>query len=387
MSREDESGQEATQQPGERRLRQARTRGQIPRSRELVVACQMLLVGLSLPWLVSIVSEATASMGIAAFAFDHADATDESRMLLRLAAVGQALVGAVAPLFCVITGAGVLGSVAVGGFLFSVDIVRPRAERLSPGRGLRRLLSRQGLALLIKASLKTALLMLVLWWFLSHHLPTILTSAMTSPPPAVYTLRTLLTAAMVLLSLVIVVVAALDVPWQMYSHQQRMLVTHQQARETARDEEGGSLTRDRIRRLRTALGRRRMLQDVAQADLVITNPDHIAVALGYGPDIRSHQDSPVVLAKGADLLAEKIVQIARTAGKPLVCQPPLARALFHHVEVGQPIPEDLYTATARVMAYVYLLNSYRAGQRQRPPVMQDIFIPAAYRRRRGEVQE
>ena len=383
MAKEEESGQEPTEQPGERRLRQARERGQVPRSRELVIACQMLLVSVLLPLLITVVAQAAVRVAACAFTFDHVDATDESRMLARLAAMGESVVDVAMPLFFLVTVAGILGSVALGGFVFSLQVVRPRLERLSPGRGLGRLLSSQGLALSIRAALKTLLLLGVLVWLISRGLPAIVASAATDPWPAVLGLRTQLAAAVLFLTLAVCLVAALDVPWQLYTHHRRMLLTHQQVRERVREEEGAPTTRDRLRRIRRDIRRRSMIQDAARADFVLTNPGHIAVALAYNFETRSKYQSPVVMAKGADFLAEKIGEMARLAGKPVLCQPPLARALYYHVEVGQPVPEDLYAAMARVMAYVYLLNSYRAGLQPEPPVMQDVAVPDAWDRRRA----
>jgi flagellar biosynthetic protein FlhB len=158
-------------------------------------------------------------------------------------------------------------------------------------------------------------------------------------------------------------VALADGPLQIFRHHQKMMMTPQEAKQEYKEAEGDPHVKAKIRERQRAMSRGRMLQAVATADVVVTNPTHFAVALKYEDGAMS---APRVVAKGADLLAARIRELAEEAGVPLLESPPLARALYKHVEVDGEIPTALYSAVAQVLAWVYQLNQYVAGRGKRP---------------------
>ena len=314
------------------------------------------------------------------FGMGASDVSDSSYILGSLYIAGTTVLTFTLPLFVALTIAGIAGSLATGGMILSMKAARPKLERVSPVAGIKRLLSLNTLVELIKAILKTCVFSIILYFLLTMEFPLILSTGQQDIEPAIATLQVILSRAFLAFSIGFLVIGLLDTPWQIYRLKRQLMMTRQEAKEGLKEEEGSPDTKDRIRRVRKELLNRRMLQDVPKADVVITNPEHFAVALRYDYESRQKHNVPIVIARGADLLAEKIIEIARKSGRPVVCQPPLARAVYYHVDIDQPIPAGLYTAVARVMAYIYLLNRYRAGRQAEPPEIQDIPVPGQYQR-------
>jgi flagellar biosynthetic protein FlhB len=170
------------------------------------------------------------------------------------------------------------------------------------------------------------------------------------------------------------VIALADVPYQLWHHHKQLRMTRQELREEAKESEGRPEVKGRIRQLQREISRRRMLENVPKADVVITNPTHVAVALRYDPQ---RMQAPIIVAKGAELMAAKIREIAAAHQVPLLESPPLARAIYHHAEIDQPIPLGLYTAVAQVLAYVYQLKHIQASGQEAPPTPEPV-VPKEY---------
>jgi flagellar biosynthetic protein FlhB len=179
-----------------------------------------------------------------------------------------------------------------------------------------------------------------------------------------------------LLSCTMILITAIDVPFQIYEHQKNLKMTKQQIKDEFKDTEGKPEVKGRIRQLQREMAQRRMMLDVPKADVVITNPTHYAVALRYDAE---HDVAPVVLAKGADQLAFRIRELAQASGVELVSAPALARAVYHHTDIGDEIPNGLYMAVAQVLAYVFQMKQFRRRARARPS-MPDFPIPDELRR-------
>ena len=170
----------------------------------------------------------------------------------------------------------------------------------------------------------------------------------------------------------LILIAAIDVPFQLWDHKQKLMMTKQEVRDEFKDTEGKPEVKSRIRQLQYEMAQRRMLQEVPQADVVITNPTHFAVALKYDAD---KGGAPRLVAKGGDFLALKIREIAQEHRVELLESPALARAVFYSTELDQEIPAGLYLAVAQVLAYVYQLKQFRAGKGKRPGSLPDLPIP------------
>jgi flagellar biosynthetic protein FlhB len=369
---EEESGQERTLEPSQRRLDQARREGQLPRSRDL--AHLMVLGGAS--GLLFLFSTPLLNAGLSVvtrgLTFDARLATDSTRLGARLGELGAAALLAVLPVFGVMLVAALLAPLAVGGWNFAPEAARPKFERMSPLKGLARMFSPAALVELSKVMLLALLLGAVGAWYVAGHLETFAGLAHESLPAALSHFGWLFLVAFALLAATIAAIAAIDVPFQIMRHRKRLRMTPEEAKREHKETEGDPAIKARVRNAQRALARKRMMAAVPKADVVVTNPTHFAVALKY---IEGRHGAPVVVAKGIDAVAERIKELARENNVPQLEAPPLARALYKHVEIGAEIPAALYTAVAQVLAYVFQLKRYAQGIGPRPTEPRGIEVP------------
>ncbi len=368
-----ESDLEKTEPASPRRLEQAREEGNVPRSRELA-ACASLLAGGLLLWLMgSQLQGALSGMLRETLSFPR-ELAFEPRLLLEHGGqmVGRVL-WALLPFAAVLLLVVIAAPLLVGGWLFSVKSFSPRFDRLDPIAGIGRMFSTHALGELGKAILKAMLLGVVGTLIVMHEVDALVGLVVMPSGGAPAELGQLMFAAFAAMAGVLALVAAIDVPWQRWQYAKRLMMTREEVRQEHKEQEGNPEIKGRIRAQQREMARRRMMAEVPKADVVITNPTHYAVALRY---TESRDAAPVVVAKGADELAAKIRELAAEHDVPLLEAPPLARALYRHAETGQAIPEQLYTAVAQVLAWVFQL---RAGHRaERPAALEvpsDMDIP------------
>lgn len=341
---------ERTEEPSQRRLEQARERGQVAVSREIghvfVLSAGLALLVFLAPW-------TGARLGAAMRAlFALAPAGDPSALVLVHEAVGEVAV-AVGLWLAILLLAGLAGPFAQNAIVFSAEPLRPRLERISPLAGLRRLISAAALTEFLKNLVKLALVGAAAFWSLRDLLSELASSVAL---PLLGWVEVLGARAFRLLGFVLValaLVAAVDALWQRFEHRRRLRMTRQEVKEEFRETEGDPKVKQRLRQLRFERARRRMMAEVPKATVVVTNPTHYAVALRYEA---ATMRAPRVVAKGVDRIALKIVAIARAHGVPVLENPPLARALHAAVEPGQTIPASFYEAVARLIAHVYRLR-------------------------------
>jgi flagellar biosynthetic protein FlhB len=253
-----------------------------------------------------------------------------------------------------------------------------RWNKLDPIKGFKRLFALQGLVELLKALAKFTLVTgaaVLLLWQISQHILSINTAPLQS---ALSESAALLLWSFLALCAALVVIAAADIPFQIWNHKRQLRMSKQEIKDELKETEGKPEIKARIRELQRAIARRRMMEAVPKADVVITNPKHYAVALRYAPD---KANAPRVIAKGPDLLALRIQAVARSAGVPVVRSPVLARAVYFSTKVDQEIPVGLYSAVAQILAYVYGLRQPGAAQRGAMPLPpEDLPIPEELRR-------
>jgi flagellar biosynthetic protein FlhB len=369
---ESESGQDRTLDPSAKRYEDARKEGQVPRSRDLA---HFFVIGSSVAVLAlagGSVARASQALLARGLRFDAAGATEPARMAERLGElVGGALV-AVAPVFAVMLVASIASPLLIGGWLFTPKVVIPSLERLDPIAGLGRLFSLRSAVGLGKTLLLTVLLAVVGGVYIVGHIQQFAALASDSLPAAMAQLFTLVLTAFALLTITLAAMAAIDVPYQIIQFRNRLKMTVQEAREEEREMQGDPRLKQQVRKVQREMARRRMMAAVPKADVVVTNPSHFAVALKY---LEDRHRAPVVVAKGMDAVAARIREIAREAGVPQMEAPPLARALYQHVELGAEIPAALYTAVAQVLAYIFQLQRYAKGQGPRPVAPTHIEVP------------
>lgn len=347
---DDASGQERTESATPRRRGMARAEGNVPRSVEVVSVVSLAAALAALSGLGGRMAEELATL-LRRYLGDLATTNIGPDTIGPFAAsTAGALALLVLPFAAIVGAAGLCASAAQNGLIFTGKPLLPRFSRISPSAGLKRLFSKRALVELVKSLVKIAVVGGVVGWTLVHTAPSFV-PLVSTPPAAAYAqmLTTMLkiaataTAALALLAL-------LDFFFQRWDWEQSIRMTRQEMKEEFKQHEGDPLLKAKIRSRQQDMSRQRMMSEVKTADVVVTNPTHYAVALKYDS---GRMASPKVVAKGARLLAQRIKDLAREAGVPIIEDPPLARALYKACRVGGDIPLAFYQAVAELLAFVY----------------------------------
>jgi len=358
-----ETDQEKTEQPTGKRLDEARQEGRIPRSQDFNTAAVLLLAGGGLRMFGANIAAALAGLMHSGLQLSGAQVFDPK---YALATAGNEVMHALlacAPLFGLTVIAALAAPMALGGWNFSVQSLAPDFTRLDPIAGFGRVFSLRAVVDLAKAFVKFLLVSGTAFLVLRSQAAHMLALGNEPLETGVADAVRLVASAMLIMSGTLGLIAAIDVPWQLWQHHKQLRMTREEIRDEAKESEGSPETKGRVRRMQRDLLRRRMMHDVPTADVVVTNPTHFAVALRYD---EGRMRAPRVVAKGADLIAARIREIATEHAVPVFEAPPLARALFHNVEIGGEIPTALYVSVAQVLTYIYRLKVARAAG-QLPP--------------------
>lgn len=361
---ENDDSQERTEQPTAKRIREAREKGQVPRSKELVMTVVMLVGATFLLFAGGRYVERLAGVMHRGFTIDREWLFDETRILPYLAQQLLDGVVTVAPALIVLLIAVLLTPSLMGGWNISLKAIAPKLEKLNPLKGLKRVFGPNGLMELVKAMGKFLLVGAagaLLIWTMSDRFFEL---ALMPTRPAMASAVQLLLIALILLSASLILIAAIDIPFQLHRHFKQLRMTRKEVRDEQKETEGQPEVKSKQRNLQYEIASRRMMDAVPNADVVITNPTHYAVALSYDPETMA---APVVVAMGMDHVAATIRRIATESNVPLLEAPPLARALYAGSEIGQPIPAGLYVAVAEVMAWIYQLRNAGPNGPPGPP--------------------
>ena len=368
---------ERTEEPTPKRLEDARAKGDVPRSRELDVAIGLVagLAGLALLGPAAV--RRTREAAVRLWSLPRDRLLDPATLpAALLGAIGDAVLGLLP--FLALTGlAAFAGSALVGGIRFTAPKLDPK--RLDPIKGIGRMFSAKSLGELVKAIAKVVLFVVVGWLVAVASFDGFLALGRAPLEAAVASSFRLVFALLVALTVVMALIAAADVPWQKLQHTRKLRMTLEQVKRERRESEGSPETKSRVRGEQTKASRRRMLADVASASVIVTNPTHYAVALRY----RDGDRAPVVVARGHDELAARIRAIGADAGVATFSAPPLARALYRHVRLGEPVRVELWEAVARVLAFVMQLEASVADARAArpvPPSARELAVPASLER-------
>ena len=368
----EESDLERTEPASQRRLEQAREEGQVPQSRELS-AFLVLIAGSGALWVTgSWLAGGVAGIVRRGLTLDRAAAFDADALphaLMGLA--GDALL-ALAPLFLVLLVASLAAPFLLGGFHFSTKALTPDFSRLDPLKGFGRMFSAYSVAELVKAVLKSLLVGGIAVWTVMHEKDAMFALIGQPIDAGLYSLGRMLLSSTLSIVAGLALIAAIDVPFQLWQYHSRLRMTKEELRQEHKELEGDPQLKARIRSQQREIARRRMMAEVPKAQVVVTNPTHYAVALQYDEKL----PAPRVVAMGRGLIAQKIREVAREHGVPLLEAPPLARALYRSTEIGDVIPAALYRAVAEVMAYVYQLNHYAAHGGRLPSPPAELPVPA-----------
>ena len=353
----EQSDLERTEPASSRRLEQAREEGQVPQSRELMAFLVLLAGGGGLWAMSGWIAQRAQSLLRHGLDFDRAAAFGDHAMLGNLGQLtGDALVLA-GPIFAMTIAAAVAAPILIGGWLFSPKAIGADFSRINPLLGIKRVVSMQGVGELVKAVLKSLLIGGIVFWMIARDGDAMLGLLNQPLSRSMDSFFHLLFAGVLALLFGVALIATIDVPFQLWQYYAKLRMTREEVRQENKEMEGDPQLKARIRSMQRQMARRRMMAEVPKADVVVTNPQHFAVALQYDAE---RMKAPKVVAKGADLVAQRIREIAEAHDIPLLDAPPLARALHRHAEVGSQVPSALYLAVAEVMAYVYQLNHYIA---------------------------
>lgn len=387
----DQDNQDKQLPASERKLKKAREDGQVVRSRDLghffvILAAGGVLIALT-PWWM----DRLQTLFHAGLRFDARTVATPGMMVERLGQWTTMAMMLVVPLGLGIALASTAASVLAGGWMMSFKVVAPKFSKLNPLSGIGRVFSKQQLVDALKASALALVLGVVGGVLLWKNWPDLVHLLAQPLPTALADMGSTFRTVLMTMLLVLACFALIDWPMQRFMFMNRMKMSHQEVKDEFKQMEGNMEVKGRMRQLMREKTRRRMLAAVPEADLVVMNPTHYAVALKYDD---ATMGAPRVIAKGLDLLAFKIRDTATEHKVPVLEAPPLARALYANCEVDQEVPMALYSAVAQVLAYVYQLKAALAGQAPLPGSMPDLDVPkeldpheAAALKARQRVQE
>ncbi len=367
----DDSDLEKSEQPTDSKLKKAKEKGQIPRSRELT-SLMILLVGIMLFWIMGthFVSKLKTIIQQAMLVAHRTD--DDKQIIFNLINLLTAGFWAILPIFVGLVIVAIIAPLSVGGLLFSLQSIKPNLGKLNPISGFKRLFSLRIFSELFKSILKVVLIAFAAALFLIHQFPNMLALPSMYLNNALSQVMQLLIYASLLIVLALIPMVGFDIFYQIWSNLKKLKMSKQEVKDEFKEQEGNPQIKGRIRQMQQAIARRRMMKDVPKANVIVTNPTHYAVALQYDEKTMS---APKILAKGTDNIASRIKQIAQEHQIPQLEAPPLARALYRHGEIGKSIPAELYAAVAQILAWVYQLKRWHRYGGEKPLKPTNLSIP------------
>ena len=372
MAEEDDNGQEKTEEASSRKLEKAREEGQIPRSRDLTTTAILLLGTIGLLVFGQYMGSKLMDVTRYNFTIPRDAIFDPQTMIAYLSASMFDGLLSLLPLFGMLLVASIVGPIALGGWLFSGKAMAPKFSRMDPIAGIKRMFSIKALVELAKALGKVAVILGATILVLLAFEQAMFRLADETVNNAIIHSLEISAYAAIILSASTILIAAVDVPFQIWDHSKKLKMLRQELKDEVKDTEGKPEVKGRIRQLQREMAQRRMMSNVPDADVIITNPTHYAVALKYDPEKMA---TPIMLAKGGDHVALKIREIAKAHKIEIIESPVLARAIYHTTDVDQEIPAALYMAVAQVLAYVFQLRNFRRGKGEKPTYPRNIKIP------------
>jgi flagellar biosynthetic protein FlhB len=355
----EDSDAEKTEPASSKRLEQAREEGDVPRSREVATFTVLMTAGAGL-WMTGdgVVRSLNAIM-VSGLALDREQIFNADVLIRRVGFDIVSVMMACLPLAVAIMVVALASPLLVGGWLFSSKSFLPNFGKLNPIKGLGNMVSTNALVELLKAVAKTVVVGSVAYLVVMSQKDAVMGLAVESVSAGSAHLINLLTWAFLFIVGGLGFVAAIDGPYQIWHYANKLKMTRQEVIQESKESDGNPQMKAKVRQMQRQMSQRRMMAAVPTADVVVTNPTHYAVALKYAD---GHGGAPMVVAKGADEVAAKIRELAKENKVALLEAPALARALHQHTEIGDEIPEALYSAVAEVLAYVFQLRAFnKAG--------------------------
>ena len=374
---ESESGADKTEDPTEKRKKDSREKGEIARSKELNTLAIMLAGSAGLLIFGGALAQDLMELMRYNFSLSRDVLLNPDSMGIFLLHSGKIALLALQPVLITLLIAALVGPISLGGWLFAAGSLAPKFSRMNPAAGIKRMFSAKALVELLKALAKFFIILIVALLVLKSDIDDLLRIAHEPLELAVIHSLQVVGWSALWMACGLILIAAVDVPVQLWESHQKLLMTKQEVRDEHKDQEGRPEVKQRIRQVQREMSQRRMMAAIPDADVIITNPTHYAVALKYDPE---KGGAPMLLAKGSDFLALKIREIGDKHNILLLESPALARSIYYSTELEQEIPAGLYLAVAQVLAYVYQIRQHQAGKGKRPDPLKDLPIPADLRR-------
>jgi flagellar biosynthesis protein FlhB len=375
----EQSDQEKTEPASPRRLEKSREDGQVARSAELTTFAILISAGSGLWFMSGHLAGQLATVMKDGMRVSRETSFDSGRLVERFSDQMLDILIAFSPFLILMFAVALVTPMLVSGWLFTWKSVAPDFKRLNPLTGIGRIFSLNSLVELSKALLKATLIGGVGVWTMWHNKEAVLSLISMPVAAGAADMGELVITSFIAIAGSMVLIAAVDVPFQLWEHHRKLKMTKEEVRQENKETEGDPHVKGRIRAQQRAMARKRMMAEIPKADVIITNPTHYSVALKYE---EGKMGAPRLVAKGAHLLALKIRELGQEHQVPVLEAPPLARALYHHAELGDEIPQPLYNAVAEVLAYVYQLRRHREGggnagdAGSRPKAPDALMVPA-----------
>lgn len=369
---ENEQGQEKTEEATEKRIKDSRERGQVPRSREFNTFFMMFVSGLTLLFfggglvsdLLKIIRESLSPT--------RAEIFDPKYLMISFITEIENALKMLAPFFILLVVVAIASSLSIGGWNFSLQAIAPKFSKINPISGISRILGAKGLVELLKALVKFFLIAVLAVLLLKANADKLKLIGRQAVEVALANVGHELMLFFLLLSSSLILVAAVDAPFQLWDNRRQMRMSKDEVKQEFKGQEGSPETKARVRQTQRDMATRRMMAEVPEADVVITNPTHYAVALKYDQE---RSGAPILVAKGSDLMAAQIRNIATENHVPILSSPALARSIYYNTELDNEIPAGLYMAVAKVLAFVYQLKGKPDADLSDPITFEDVNIP------------
>jgi flagellar biosynthetic protein FlhB len=375
---ENENAQEKTEEPTPKKLEDARKKGQIARSKELATALLLLASAVALIAVGSYIASAMYEIFKRSFTLSRDETYDLNHMFQLLEMSVMESAGPLIGFMIISLIGGVYGSIAMGGYNFSWEAAGPKASKMSPLKGFKRMFGTDAIVELLKGIAKVLVVFFMAYIALLVFKDEALHLDIELYPMNLFHAMNMIEWAFLLLCTAMIPIALIDVPYQSHKHNEEMKMTLQEVKDERKNAEGDPMVKSRVRRLQYQAAANRMMQDVPKADVIVTNPTHFSVAIQYEQD---GSRAPVMVAKGLDELAMHIRKIGKAHKVPIIESPALARAIYYSTEVNHEVPQKLFMAVAQILAYVYQLKAHKAGKGKRPKSLKkDLPIPPELRR-------
>lgn len=373
-----EDTHDKTEEPTSKRIEDARSKGQIARSRELSTALVLLFSAIALFILGRDIGIAVYRIMQRMFTLSRDETYDFIHMFQAWGFALSEIAIPVISYLIIVAIAGVYGSIALGGYNWSWQSAAPKMNKLNPMSGFKRMFGINGIVELLKAIAKFVVVGTITYLTLKFFSDEALQLDLELYPANVFHALELIGWSFIIICCAMIPIAVFDVPYQSHKHNEEMKMTKQEVKDERKNAEGDPLVKSRIRKLQFQAAAKRMMQEVPKADVVVTNPTHYSVAIKYDDN---GDRAPILVAKGVDELAMHIRKIADGNDVPIVASPMLARAIYYSTEMDHEIPEKLFMAVAQVLAYVFQLKKFNQGKGRRPkPLSNNLPIPPELRR-------